>query len=178
MKKLNHSYFKNSDLTSTHLFRLCLCFWGINSTEVGIWEPNSLSLPPCLLATSASGDVFITHLVLCQQATPVTAQKAPWNPSGVEVSVITLYYSSVLVIHCAVCRMQGFLETLCNRFFFGILFSWAILAEWAQTPSSLRYQSVSGGLSREKCWDPPVPGSPWSLPASLSSTRNNFLVLR
>lgn len=55
------------------------CFWDINSSEVGVWQHYGLSLPPCLLPISASGDTSVTHLVLQQQPTSVTAQVHLFN---------------------------------------------------------------------------------------------------
>lgn len=71
---MNYSYFKDPNLTLSLLLGLCLSFWDMNSTEVVVGQHYGLSLPPCPLATSAPGDTPITHLVLCQQSTPGTAQ--------------------------------------------------------------------------------------------------------
>ena len=44
--KLDGSYFKNSDLTSTLLLGLCLSFWDINCTGIGVGQLCALS--PCV----------------------------------------------------------------------------------------------------------------------------------
>ena len=45
--KLDGSYFKSSDLTSTLLLGLCLSFWDINCTDIGVGQLCGLSLWVC-----------------------------------------------------------------------------------------------------------------------------------
>ena len=45
--KLDGSYFKSSDLTSTLLLGLCLSFWDINCTDIGVGQLCGLSLCVC-----------------------------------------------------------------------------------------------------------------------------------
>ena len=84
-QKLDHSYFKNSDLISALPLGLGLSFWDINSTDIGDGQPYGLSPPPYLSATSAP----VTCPSPIWSSVSSDSTESPMESFGVEISGIT-----------------------------------------------------------------------------------------